>query len=105
MVSYPLNYNRYINYHGSVYSEMSRSLVLPVGYDRILFDGMSNAITQEHSSASSVVRSVAGVLNKNTIRTPSVSNEAQRSNNDIDPVTDPDPSSNIVCSDDDNDDA
>ncbi|CAF3509466.1 unnamed protein product [Rotaria socialis] len=46
-----------------------------------------------------------GVLNKNTIRTPSVSNEAQRSNNDIDPVTDPDPSSNIVCSDDDNDDA
>ncbi|CAF4530489.1 unnamed protein product, partial [Rotaria socialis] len=45
------------------------------------------------------------VLNKNTIRTPSVSNEAQRSNNDIDPVTDPDPSSNIVCSDDDNDDA
>ncbi|CAF3509449.1 unnamed protein product [Rotaria socialis] len=62
MVSYPLNYNRYINYHGSVYSEMSRSLVLPVGYDRILFDGMSNAITQEHSSASSVVRSVAGSL-------------------------------------------
>ncbi|CAF4642148.1 unnamed protein product, partial [Rotaria magnacalcarata] len=32
-------------------------------------------------------------------------NEAQQSNNDIDPMTDPDPSSNIVCSDDDNDDA
>ncbi|CAM2716907.1 unnamed protein product [Rotaria socialis] len=46
-----------------------------------------------------------GVLNKNTIRTPSVSNEAQRSNNDIDPMTDPDPSSNIVCFGDDNDDA
>ncbi|CAM4827088.1 unnamed protein product, partial [Rotaria magnacalcarata] len=46
-----------------------------------------------------------GVLNENTIRGSSVSNEAQQSNNDIDPMTDPDPSSNIVCSDDDNDDA
>ncbi|CAF5039708.1 unnamed protein product, partial [Rotaria magnacalcarata] len=45
------------------------------------------------------------VLNENTIRGSSVSNEAQQSNNDIDPMTDPDPSSNIVCSDDDNDDA
>ncbi|CAF3569567.1 unnamed protein product, partial [Rotaria socialis] len=46
-----------------------------------------------------------GVLNENTIRGSSVSNEAQQSNNNIDPMTDPDPSSNIVCSDDDNDDA
>ncbi|CAF1207444.1 unnamed protein product [Rotaria magnacalcarata] len=62
MVSYPLSYNQYINYHGSVYPEMSRSLVLPVGYDRIFFDGMSSALTQAHPSALSAVRRVAGPI-------------------------------------------
>ncbi|CAF4313498.1 unnamed protein product, partial [Rotaria magnacalcarata] len=79
--------------------------IFPRIKDRVKFIDLRSKLISNQNEEDENNNESTGVSNENTKQSSSVSNEAKRSSNDIDPMTDPDPSSNIVCYDDDNDDA
>ncbi|CAF2147379.1 unnamed protein product, partial [Rotaria magnacalcarata] len=79
--------------------------IFPRIKDRVKFIDLRSKLISNQNEEDENNNESTGVSNENTKQSSSVSNEAKRSSNDIDPMTDPDLSSNIVCYDDDNDDA